>query len=698
MSRLKKPRVARGRGTVAAMWLCLAGACTHIPSGQYGVRKLTITGVQALDEASLRACLATKPRKRATITTRLGNPACGQPPFLVGGVHWETFAWPWTEWPIFDSAVFELDLRRVSRWYEARGYYDVQITDVELSRPEALRAVPCRDPDDGCVLDITIHVREGDPVRVAQLAVRFEAPAPAGEVQEAARTAISLKVGQRWDEQSFRAAKASLVDALRSRGHAHPRVDGDVFVDRKGRKASVRFDVRAGPVTRLGSVRVKAESEVPRAVILDEAGLHTGDVFSPQVFDLAQRNVYALGSFSAVTIREGEGDNPAVMPVVIEVTPRKSTDLYLGAGVTSGVLSTGPRASEQVSIPQWDVHLVGRYEHRNFLGGLRKLRIEERPRLIFLGPFPKLPDNSPRFGNTLSLLFEQPGVPRAGATLWSHSSWDFGPDPFQLFFRHALDVAVGLRRGYFDRRVLAEAGIHQEVMRVAPQQPLVDTTPSGYRLPFLQQTITLDLRRTTPRGTGGVWARLHSQQAAPWLGLGWYLIRVRPEIRGYVPLGAGVTLAARFRVGAMVVLQASKQLDEESQRLGPQTYRERGGGAQDNRGFAAGQLGDSVAGGLRSWLGSVELRVPFGGSLSLAAFADLGDVSARPAWRFDHLNTALGAGLRYDTLLGPIRFDVAGRPAGLARADGSTEAESFRTNLGFTRFRGAIHLTIGDAF
>jgi hypothetical protein len=81
-------------------------------------------------------------------------------------------------------------------------------------------------------------------------------------------------------------------------------------------------------------------------------------------------------------------------------------------------------------------------------------------------------------------------------------------------------------------------------------------------------------------------------------------------------------------------------------------------------------------------------------------FGDVGDVNDNKSFRFGHLNTAVGGGMRYRTIVGPIRLDVGYRPRAIQRADGSrvpAEDEPQETNIG-KGFRGAIHLTIGESF
>jgi outer membrane protein assembly factor BamA len=283
-------------------------------------------------------------------------------------------------------------------------------------------------------------------------------------------------------------------------------------------------------------------------------------------------------------------------------------------------------------------------------------------------------------------------------TLFTEHSWDYGPDPFLLFFRHEVANAIGLERAFFEGRVQTRVAAHFELMEVTPRQPIAVEIPSSYRLPYMEERVIVDLRDNPMSPTRGGYFAMGMHEAIPIGERSWSYLRLTPDLRGYAPIGLGIVLAARFAIGTIQIWNAGKKLDEQSQKLGPQLYRLRGGGANSNRGFGAGQLGDGIDGGIRRWESSLELRIPLGKSLSLAAFGDMGDVHAGKSFRFDHLNTSAGGGLRYRTPIGPIRLDVGYRIRALARADGSKPTEDPQTNLGFIKFPGAINLTIGESF
>ncbi len=679
--------------------LLVAVGCASVPKHEYGVERLRITGMQDLDERSLLACLATRERARVSLgLAALRDPVCGDPPFRAARGSAELFAWPWTDWPVYDEAVLKLDLKRVERWYQARGYYGVTVREVVIEPPKANESPRCEGGD--CTVSLEIKVVEGTPVRIRKLSLQgAEALSPS--LQEDLRDALSkLAATEIFDEGIYEGVKEDLARVLREEGYARASVRGEVNIHRGFLWADVALKVESGGLCKIGALRIVSASPVPTGPVLAATKLKAGQTYRESDLEDAQRVIYALGSFSAVTVRgdlQGEGD---LVDVLIELEPRRQSESLLGVGLMSGVLASGPTADELVSVPQWDIHLFARYDHRNFLGGLRRFHVEERPRLLFLGQFPAVPGNSPRLGNSLNMNFWQPGVFEPRTALFAEARWDYGPDPFLLFFRHDIGLAVGLERGFLKQRLNLRIAVHQDLLEVTRRQPLVDEAdrPSSYRVPFLEQRIVLDLRDDAANPSKGAYFRVGVHEAARLWDPSWNYVRITPDARGYVPLGLGLVLAGRFAVGALYVLDASPRLDAESRQLGPQAYRLRGGGAQSNRGFGPGQLGDGLLGGTRRWESSLELRVPLTGSFSMAVFSDVGDVHAENSFRFSHLNTAVGGGLRYRTLIGPIRLDVGYRPPVLQRLDGTRSKEEHFTDLRFAKFDGAIHLTIGESF
>lgn len=206
-------------------------------------------------------------------------------------------------------------------------------------------------------------------------------------------------------------------------------------------------------------------------------------------------------------------------------------------------------------------------------------------------------------------------------------------------------------------------------------------------------------------------------------------VKVQPELRAYLPVTRRVTLAARGTIGLLFASNYGDTVEPNaltglpSAGYDPTDAQQRrawirdiqimflrgffSGGAGSNRGYAAREIGphgvvpfynhgqssqnpsdprasegsvdctpgaatysaavcDLPLGGFTLWEAGVELRYPISGALSGTLFTDASDVAASVlAFRLNRPHLSVGAGLRYDTPVGPIRFDVGYRLPGL---------------------------------
>jgi len=678
---------------------CAHGACAHHETGRYQIAKLDLRGQTRLAERPALGCLISRERPRVSLTLGLGDAVCGKPPFDSQAPQLNLWRWWWTDWPAFNHAVFDEDLQRIVRWYRARGYYDAKVVGVDFDPPEAADPTldpPCDLDKKVCKVRIIVTIEEGQPSLVRSVDYEgLDGLTP--ELAETVRHVGQLKLGKPIDETEYENAKKAMADKLRSKGYAQPRITGRVDVDTAQRRARVHFEVAPGSIYTFGQLTLKGQGQLPQKPIVAAANLPTGERYDPLVLEELQSEVYALGAFSSVQLHESYRPDERKVDILLEVAPHAPHAFRAGVGLLSGAqqrTSTG----ELTSIPQWDIHLFGRYERRHVLNTLGRLTVEDRPRMIFSEDFPRT--TFPKFGNLLSVKLNQPGLIEKRTDLFTENAWDYGPDAFLGFFRHDIYFRVGARRGFWNRKLVTTLSVQQDLYLV--NQDADNMTSDGSELPstygytFTEQDIRVDLRNDPGRPRHGAYFGLNTTQAPRWPGSDWTAFRVGPEVRGYVPLFFDIVWASRFAIAGLFITDASEHLDETSRALGPNAYRLRGGGANSNRGFLAGQLGAGLQGGIRRWEASTELRIPLGENFVIAGFADLGDVNDQAYFRFDHLNFTLGWGFRFYTILGAIRLDTGLRVLPLQRADGSNGVAEDDSRL--FGAPGALHLTIGDAF
>lgn len=416
-----------------------------------------------------------------------------------------------------------------------------------------------------------------------------------------------------------------------------------------------------------------------------------------------------------------------IVDVTIRVRPGRELRYGVGAGVQSGIIGSGINTD---SVSLWDVHLLAFVEHRNVFGGLQRLRLEDRPRFIFNAAFPEVGevDGAHNLGNEVRLQFRQPAFPERRTTLLFTANWDFGPDPNEVFRRHNFDAAIGLRRVFFDGRLNLGLGVHGNLFLAADTEARLtdedgERIASDYQIVFFEPTIQVDLRDDSRSPRQGAFFSLDSQLGGF---LTWNYVRLVPDVRVYAPAGP-LVIAARFRLGWLKIFSRdTADLDTTSANLGPLPYRLRAGGATSNRGYAATELGhnpptgadpDQVVyepgdGGLYRWEASLELRLAINESLGFVGFADMGDLNSGFAWngdangrtfRFNYLRLTLGLGLRYNTIIGPLRVDIGWLiPPAQVVAPGESDVIPALSPLfgsdDATFGYGAIHVSIGESF
>lgn len=287
----------------------LLAGCATIPEHQYVVDELHFTGMRELEPEALATCLVTKERPEVTLRLGFGAPSCGDPPFESIPPALRLWSWPWTEWPVFDPAIFAVDKERIDRWFEARGYYQARVTGTRTYADDTLvEGARCPSDDgDGCKLEVFVQVEEGEPVRVREVTLEAK-PALPEVLRTALRSNLSLQKGDRFDEALYSADKAALEAGLSEASYALARVDGRVIIDRPARTARIEYRIDPGPACVFGRTHVDGGGAIPKALIVEAADVPRGEPFRQSLVEDAQRGIFALGVFSAVRIElEPEG-------------------------------------------------------------------------------------------------------------------------------------------------------------------------------------------------------------------------------------------------------------------------------------------------------------------------------------------------------------------------------------------------------
>jgi outer membrane protein assembly factor BamA len=606
----------------------------------------------------------------------------------------------------YDPLVLERDLQRIERYYEKRGYYE--------ARARAARVQRVGDS----MVRVQIEIDEGPPTILVPASLHAatgkQLPTQPADVLLALMAAKSLlEEGKRFEEERFEEAKRRLARALTDRGYAYAEVTAHADVDRVSHRAVVRFTVDAGPRCTFGAIKIEGHGDLPEGPLRTAVSIEPGQPFSTEALDRAQLALGDIGVFGSVSIdvkRSEKGEEPlTAVPVSFVVQRAPLRKIQLGGGAELG---SSVRA-----------HLVSSWEHKNFLGDLRRLFVDAKAG-VRLYPLQLVNWDAPEPGVRplpevrATADLKQPaflesrtvGSARFQFKFFRPDTADSGVVSSALLYENAeLHGTLGLERPFWGTRVRLGASVNvQYVTPVAMYAGPGEVLPRNFSwllIPYFEANAVLDLRKGKDNKPdpinpfSGVYAAVNVQVAGifPEEGVD---LRIQPEVRAYTRVIGDIVLAFRGAGGFLVQTGYGDKLFETDRGnpctgLPPedpcnvqrarslQIAQLRGfysGGIDTNRGYtrngvnpqeevtalfdtqgqSAGVNQLSPIGGRWLWEAQLELRLPIWRSVGAALFADSGDVWYDNDIAFrPHLS--LGVGARYMTPIGPLRADLGWR-------------------------------------
>jgi outer membrane protein assembly factor BamA len=626
------------------------------------------------------------------------------------------------EYEVLDESLLERDLERFERYYRARGYYEAKVTAARVVQVDEHR------------VKVEIRVHEGEPVLVGQVSPLGLELIPIEDAAAALRV-IDIEPGQPFDEALFDRSKQRITNTLGDRGYAFARVTASARIDIATHRAEVSFQIEPGDKAVYGPVVIEGLEAVPEHPVRANLLIEEGEPYSLAELEDARVALINLGVFATVEVI-ADRSRPETREVPVRVRVRESAlrTLRLGGGMRFDVL-------------EWSGHLSIGWEHRNFLGGMRRFSIDTKPGLVFfptrmdhiVAPTEVLPKNRAR------MELRQPAFIEGRTTGLIRGEFNIYPLLYPGLGETRTDENI---IGY--QEVVARTGVERAFFRhhlfVTPTYNWQANFPFMYRgvqpagldrviVSFPELYTVLDLRDDPIDPRSGAFFANSLQVAGYVFGGDATDIKVQPEARTYVPISRTVTFATRATVGfvfpqnygeTLRAGQAPTDANDPAAIQDQQLLLFRAfysGGPNSNRGYPFrgvgphGVLGFLLPatvscdlgtqdpecfrplGGLSLWEASLEVRFPVFGPLRATTFLDASDVTREVATlRFDFPHLSPGLGLRYATPVGPIRLDIGYRlPFAQQIGAASQRLDEGRpgTILGLPV---AVHFGLGEAF
>jgi outer membrane protein insertion porin family len=559
-------------------------------------------------------------------------------------------------------------------------YYDKGFLNVQIGTPRVM-LTPDREG-----IEVTLVIHEGPRFKIRQLQV-YERDADGKEVEplggrRALRQLLRANSGDYFNRAELVKDITAIRTLYRDAGYANVEAEPDTVPDPKNKEVDLIIPIRRGPLVRVERIEVKGNTKTRDKVVRREFEAEEGQLFSETRLEDSRKRVMALGYFERVEMSTEQGSAPDRIVVRFEVTEKPTGTFQVGAGLSSVE----------------NFIFTAQVQQANLFGNGQALSLQVQAsslrQLINLRLFePYLFDSD--WSGSIDLYRQQYVYPDFSRTT-TGGSLNFGYALIQPWLRLSLAGTAQVDQVDNSTPLLGFGATAATNFTAFSRLPLANLFNNG-RTISLRPALTYDTRDNRIFPTSGLYIQASSELATRALGSEIEFLRHTINARFYVPLGGQTP-----QPGSGFVLKANTNfgvITSPDARGVPIFARYFLGGILDMRGYRLRTVGPRLPlnQGLDVNAAPSANGSNFGGNLQLYAntefeFPVLDKVGIRGVTFFDFGNawnledqfcrntpapqfaqavspcynglksltsirTAVGAGIRWFSPLGPLRFE-----------------------------------------
>lgn len=502
----------------------------------------------------------------------------------------------------------ERDLANIERFYMTQGFMRAQaVIEDELPSDDSLR------------IAVLIGVYEGPRWTIES--ITFDGNTIADD--QRLRQKMALAPGGPFLTNELESDRRAVLDLYARRSYLDARVVQTVDVDDEARTATIHYHVVEREQASIDAIDVTGDDKTRQYVIERELTLKSGDLFDPEKIGESQARIYRTGLFNSVWMEPAKDDTGKVrkrLLVRVRERPSGHIDFKVGYAALSGAEVSVGVTNRNVQGQAIEVSVGGTYS--SF----------ERGAEASIG--------DPWFVGR-----------RVAAEATGSYSWN----DEESYVAETTGAGFVLTKR-FGSAVTLESGYEFERTTVLSTVEVSDGTGANYTSDVFG-AVTLDTRDDILDAKRGSMSRGRVDFASSKLGGTNDFVRYEFAFRGFGDFHHGRVVALALRAGWVKPQGDGADV--------PVNERYFAGGDGSVRGFERNSLSprDSEGnpkGGRALTEVRGEIRFPIWKKLRGVVFTDAGQAfDDLGAVRLSRLEVGAGAGLRFGTPIGVVRFDVA---------------------------------------
>jgi len=498
-----------------------------------------------------------------------------------------------------------------------------------------------------------VKIDVGPRTHLAEPQVHWVGDAPSQAVQDAVVKAIALKVGAPARAADVLAAEGRVIAAAQARGYANVKpADRKVTVEHLDKTMQVVFDLDAGNLVKLDSVKFEGKSRTKHAWLAKLIPWKVGDTYTPAKVAELERRLLDTQVYESVTVALAPAaDKDGLTPVIVNVADRSKHSFEFGAGY-----STTEGADVDIRLLTYNpfgfadtLTYEARYAslaNTNDLGSLVGVKLAMPD---FSAPGRTL-TVEPAFFQSVTNAYVETGERLTGDITQRYGKTSFITGGASVSESQVDDKETG-KINILTLRLLLAVALDRSDNPLDPH--------SGYKIDA----------RIEP-------TQIEGDEQLPY-------VKMQGQIMYYLPLDllGNTVLAFRGHLGSIIGGRIPAV---------PAPDRFYAGGGGSVRGYVYQAVGphypdNNPVGGVSLVEGSIELRHEFTRLLGGVLFLDTGSVGEQIQPDFRHTDTSIGVGFRYNLGFAPLRADV-----GFPLQDAN--------NKGISQQPFQIYISIGQSF